>query len=44
MAQGIGQAMMEQVLYDPDSGQLVSGSFTDYVMRASDMPSFVMIS
>ena len=45
VAQGIGQALMEQVVYDPDSGQLVSGSFTDYAMpRASDMPSFSVIS
>ncbi|MDA1324577.1 MAG: xanthine dehydrogenase family protein molybdopterin-binding subunit [Proteobacteria bacterium] len=44
LAQGIGQAMMEQVIYgDEDSvgaeGQLLSGSFMDYAMpRASDMP------
>jgi carbon-monoxide dehydrogenase large subunit len=36
---------MEQVVYDPESGQLVSGSFTDYAMpRASDMPRFSVIS
>jgi carbon-monoxide dehydrogenase large subunit len=39
VAQGLGQALMEQVVYDPDSGQLLSGSFMDYAMpRASDMP------
>jgi aerobic carbon-monoxide dehydrogenase large subunit len=40
MAQGIGQALMEQIVYDP-AGQLLTGSFIDYAMpRASDMPSF----
>jgi carbon-monoxide dehydrogenase large subunit len=39
VAQGLGQALMEQVAYDPESGQLLSGSFMDYAMpRASDMP------
>jgi aerobic carbon-monoxide dehydrogenase large subunit len=39
LAQGIGQAMMEHVAYDKDSGQLLSGTFMDYAMpRASDMP------
>jgi carbon-monoxide dehydrogenase large subunit len=39
VAQGLGQALMEQVVYDPDSGQLLSGSFMDYAMpRAADMP------
>jgi carbon-monoxide dehydrogenase large subunit len=38
LAQGLGQALMEQVVYD-DSGQLVTGSFMDYAMpRAADMP------
>ena len=38
VAQGLGQALMEQVVYD-DSGQLVTGSFMDYAMpRAADMP------
>lgn len=41
LAQGIGQAMMEHGVYDPDSGQLVTGSFMDYCMpRADDLPSF----
>lgn len=40
LAQGIGQALMEHVLYDGD-GQLLSGTFMDYAMpRAPDMPSF----
>ncbi len=38
LAQGLGQALMEQIFYD-DSGQLVTGSFQDYAMpRAADMP------
>ena len=41
IAQGIGQALMEKVVYDPESGQLLSGSFSDYAMpRADDMPKF----
>jgi carbon-monoxide dehydrogenase large subunit len=41
VAQGIGQALLEHTVYDPDSGQLLSGSFTDYaVPRAEDLPSF----
>jgi carbon-monoxide dehydrogenase large subunit len=40
VAQGIGQALMEAVVYDRD-GQLVTGSFQDYCMpRADDFPSF----
>jgi carbon-monoxide dehydrogenase large subunit len=39
LAQGLGQAMMETAVYDPDSGQLVTGSFMDYAMpHAEDMP------
>lgn len=39
LAQGIGQAMMEHVVYDKDTGQLLSATFMDYAMpRASDMP------
>jgi carbon-monoxide dehydrogenase large subunit len=39
LAQGIGQATMERVVYDEGSGQLVTGSFLDYAMpRAADMP------
>ncbi len=41
VAQGIGQALLEHVVYDRESGQLVSGSFMDYGMpRADDMPTF----
>jgi carbon-monoxide dehydrogenase large subunit len=39
VAQGLGQALMEATVYDPDSGQLLSGSFMDYAMpRADDLP------
>jgi carbon-monoxide dehydrogenase large subunit len=39
IAQGLGQALMELGYYDPDNGQLVTGSFQDYAMpRAEDMP------
>lgn len=38
VAQGAGQILMEEVVWDPDSGQLLSGSFMDYAMpRASDL-------
>jgi len=36
VAQGAGQALMEQVVYDPDSGQLLSASFMDYCMPRAD--------
>jgi carbon-monoxide dehydrogenase large subunit len=40
--QGIGQALMEDTVYDPASGQLLSASFMDYAMpRAADAPDFV---
>jgi aerobic carbon-monoxide dehydrogenase large subunit len=39
--QGIGQALMEQTVYDKDSGQLVTASLMDYALpRASEMPAF----
>ncbi len=41
LAQGIGQALLENCVYDPESGQLLTGSFMDYAMpRADDLPSF----
>tara|TARA_R110000868_G_scaffold46376_8_gene153231 strand:+ start:1157 stop:3496 length:2340 start_codon:yes stop_codon:yes gene_type:complete len=41
--QGIGQIMCENMVWDDDSGQMVSGSFMDYTMpRADDCPSFEM--
>jgi carbon-monoxide dehydrogenase large subunit len=40
LAQGIGQALLEECVYDND-GQLLSGSFMTYCMpRASDLPMF----
>jgi carbon-monoxide dehydrogenase large subunit len=39
IAQGIGQALYEQVVYDAESGQLLSGSLMDYcVPRADQLP------
>ena len=40
VAQGIGQALLEDAIYDPDSGQLMTASFLDYCMpRADDLPA-----
>ncbi len=40
LAQGIGQALYENAVYDAD-GQLITGSFMDYCMpRADNLPSF----
>ncbi len=42
VAQGIGQALLENVVYDRETGQLLSGSFLDYAMpRANDLPAIV---
>ncbi len=44
LAQGIGQAMIEEVVYNED-GQLVTGSFMDYAIpRAIDFPRFELSS
>jgi carbon-monoxide dehydrogenase large subunit len=41
IVQGIGQALLENLVYDRDSGQLVTGSFQDYCMpRAGDFCAF----
>jgi carbon-monoxide dehydrogenase large subunit len=41
IAQGIGQALYEQVVYEPGSGQLVTGSLMDYALpRADQFPAF----
>jgi carbon-monoxide dehydrogenase large subunit len=41
IAQGIGQALLENCVYDKESGQLTTGSYMDYCMpRADDLPSF----
>jgi carbon-monoxide dehydrogenase large subunit len=40
--QGLGQALMESAVYDPDSGQLLNASLMDYALpRAQDTPRFV---
>jgi carbon-monoxide dehydrogenase large subunit len=41
IAQGLGQALMEHTVYEPGSGQMLSGSFMDYALpRADDLPFF----
>ena len=41
LAQGIGQAALEDIRYDPRNGQLLTGSLMDYALpRASDLPGF----
>ena len=43
IAQGLGQALFEEICYAPTGGQLLSGSFLDYCMpRADDMPGLVV--
>jgi carbon-monoxide dehydrogenase large subunit len=45
VAQGLGQVLMEQVAYDPASGQLLSASFMDYAMpRATDLSDITVKS
>ncbi len=40
VAQGVGQALLENCVYDRESGQLLTGSFMDYAMpRADDFPT-----
>jgi carbon-monoxide dehydrogenase large subunit len=41
IVQGLGQALLEETVYDSDSGQLLSGTFMDYAMpRADNLPFF----
>jgi carbon-monoxide dehydrogenase large subunit len=41
LVQGIGQALLENCVYDRETGQLLTGSFMDYTMpRADDFPDF----
>jgi carbon-monoxide dehydrogenase large subunit len=41
IAQGAGQALLEQAVYDPSSGQLIAGSLMDYALpRADDLPFY----
>jgi carbon-monoxide dehydrogenase large subunit len=43
IAQGAGQALMERVVYDRETGQLLSGSLMDYALpRASDLPALTV--
>ena len=43
VAQGLGQAVFENCVYDEHSGQLLSGSFMDYCLpRADDLPPFAL--
>ncbi|HLS67716.1 MAG TPA: xanthine dehydrogenase family protein molybdopterin-binding subunit [Kiloniellales bacterium] len=40
IAQGVGQALLENCVYDKDSGQLMTGSYMDYTMpRADNLPA-----
>ena len=44
VAQGIGQALLEHTVYDPQSGQLLSGSLLDYTLpRADDLPNLDIV-
>jgi carbon-monoxide dehydrogenase large subunit len=41
VAQGIGQALLEQACFDAETGQVLSGSLMDYALpRAADIPAF----
>jgi len=41
VAQGLGAALFEELVYDPGTGQLVNGTFVDYfVPTAADLPRF----
>jgi len=41
IVQGLGQILMERIVYDPETGQLLTGSFMDYAMpRAGDLCNF----
>jgi len=41
VSNGLGQALCEEVVYDPGSGQLLTGSFMDYCLpRAIETPNF----
>jgi len=43
IVQGIGQALLENCVYDEETGQLLTGSYMDYCMpRADDVPSFTV--
>lgn len=45
VAQGIGQAMGEQIVHDRETGQMLTASFMDYQMpRADDLPDFQLVT
>jgi len=45
IAQGVGQALLENCVYDDDSGQMLSGSFMDYSMpRADNLPNMKIVT
>ncbi|MFM9969156.1 MAG: xanthine dehydrogenase family protein molybdopterin-binding subunit [Burkholderiales bacterium] len=42
IAQGLGESRIEEMVYDSETGQLITGSFNDYGMpRADDMPDII---
>ena len=43
IAQGVGQALFEDCVYDPQTGQLVSGSFMDYCHAAGGRPAVLRV-
>ncbi len=44
VAQGLGQALCEATVYDPDSGQALAGSFMDYAIpRADGVPAMTVL-
>ena len=43
LAQGLGQALLEECVYDKESGQLLTATYMDYAMpRADDFPNFTV--
>jgi carbon-monoxide dehydrogenase large subunit len=43
IAQGIAQALFEEVVYDPDTGQLMTGTLADYLVpTANEIPSLIL--
>ena len=43
IVQGLGQAMVEAVVIDPENGQTLTGSLMDYgILRAADVPNFMV--
>jgi carbon-monoxide dehydrogenase large subunit len=45
IAQGVGQALFENCVYDESSGQMLSGSFMDYCMpRADNLPNMQIVT